>query len=1000
MKNKAFYLLFIAAFALSSCGKSDDRERGNSTSEATSSYSSSSSSSIHEHAYSGSWSSDETYHWHAATCGHDVESEKEKHTYASSITNPTYDEGGYTTHTCTVCGYSYTDSNTDKLEHHYSAEWSKDSDYHWHACDDKGYEGLKMDESEHTYESSVTEPTYESQGYTTHTCTVCGYSYKDSYTDKLSHGYSLEWSYDSKVHWRQCTDGGYENLKIDEEKHSLSVETVEPTCEAQGYDLHTCTVCGYSYKDNYVKEIDHKFEDEVIAPTHDSNGYTKHTCSVCGYSYEDSPTDKLKYVITWEDWDGNILKTDNLEKGQTPSFGEDPKREMSKYETYSFKGWEPSIEPASRDITYKATYDAHVSETEFIVSFDSNGGEDFAITLTKQKGASLTLLPDDQPYRKGYIFYGWNNIYENVIYGSDDKFEGDFNVTFFATWLPICSDCKGSGGTTNTTCEVCDGKGNVTVDATLYGTDFVYSAQCTNCNGTGIVSKTLNCKKCNGVGYLFEDGPKVEKTGSSKVTLCTTDGYEYSVDGSNWQSSPIFDNLAPNTAYSFYQRKASAGKIPFGVTSKATTVTTLKASYTITYVLNGGFNDSENPDSYSYESGNIVLKDPSRDGYTFGGWYSDESLETKVTGIPSESSGDLTFYAKWEANLNQLSIKSEKTTRGTVSFTGAGYTGEEIKATAKVSKEYTFKGWYSDGKFVSGRNPYKFKMPAHDISLTAMFLTKSEADEMQEKQKLGLVPAFDTDSDTVTYGLYPQTHVSDKTLISSLNGLAAIASNGWYLYEGSYYMKTNGNPNSRYNTFSSGWTIKSDTNYWFKCEPIEWRILSSPDGKCSLVSSVLLDTHVFYSSYSDRTIDGKTIYSNNYQYSDVREWLNGDFYGSAFALDNSFIQAVTVDNSAATTDSLSNEYACSDTKDKVYLLSYQDYLNADYSLSCKATDWALANYAYQYNGYSSYWTRSPDSKSSRSVSSLQYWSNKTELTHRSVTNEDNCVRPAITIKVP
>lgn len=35
----------------------------------------------------------------------------------------------------------------------------------------------------HAYESAVTKPTCTEQGYTTHTCTICGDSYKDSYTD-------------------------------------------------------------------------------------------------------------------------------------------------------------------------------------------------------------------------------------------------------------------------------------------------------------------------------------------------------------------------------------------------------------------------------------------------------------------------------------------------------------------------------------------------------------------------------------------------------------------------------------------------------------------------------------------------------------------------------------------------------------------------------------------------------------------------------------------------
>ena len=41
----------------------------------------------------------------------------------------------------------------------------------------------------HNYTSIVTAPTCTAQGYTTHTCTGCGYSYKDNYVDALGHNY-------------------------------------------------------------------------------------------------------------------------------------------------------------------------------------------------------------------------------------------------------------------------------------------------------------------------------------------------------------------------------------------------------------------------------------------------------------------------------------------------------------------------------------------------------------------------------------------------------------------------------------------------------------------------------------------------------------------------------------------------------------------------------------------------------------------------------------------
>lgn len=52
--------------------------------------------------------------------------------------------------------------------------------------DTDSYENFEIGSyTNHSFTSTVIEPTYSSQGYTLHTCSECGYSYKDSYTEKL-----------------------------------------------------------------------------------------------------------------------------------------------------------------------------------------------------------------------------------------------------------------------------------------------------------------------------------------------------------------------------------------------------------------------------------------------------------------------------------------------------------------------------------------------------------------------------------------------------------------------------------------------------------------------------------------------------------------------------------------------------------------------------------------------------------------------------------------------
>ncbi len=75
-------------------------------------------------------------------------------------------------------------------------------------------------------------------------------------------------------------------------------------------------------------------------------------------------------------------------------------------------------------------------------------------------------------------------------------------------------------------------------------------------------------------GDMDEAAPEVVSATHNTVTLKAVEGYEYSVDGVNWQTSPVFNNLNAETAYSFVCRTAETAKAFAGFTSAAATVTT------------------------------------------------------------------------------------------------------------------------------------------------------------------------------------------------------------------------------------------------------------------------------------------------------------------------------------------------------------------------------------------------------------------------------------------
>lgn len=113
------------------------------------------------------------------------------------VTAPTCGGKGYTTYTCINCGGTKTDSEVPALEHTYG-DWKEtlaptctaagSKEKVCSVCADTA-EGHVLTEEipapGHTYTSEVIAPTYEDGGYTLYTCSVCGDSYKDTFTDKL-----------------------------------------------------------------------------------------------------------------------------------------------------------------------------------------------------------------------------------------------------------------------------------------------------------------------------------------------------------------------------------------------------------------------------------------------------------------------------------------------------------------------------------------------------------------------------------------------------------------------------------------------------------------------------------------------------------------------------------------------------------------------------------------------------------------------------------------------
>ena len=92
------------------------------------------------------------------------------------------------------------------------------------------------------------------------------------------------------------------------------------------------------------------------------------------------------------------------------------------------------------------------------------------------------------------------------------------------------------------------------------------------------------------------------------------------------------------------------GKIKFNKDMTLYLIVLPEDAYTITYELDGGVNDKTNLLFFTADD-KITLKNPSKDGYRFSGWY--EKADFSGTAVKGWAAGDkkanVTLYAKWRA---------------------------------------------------------------------------------------------------------------------------------------------------------------------------------------------------------------------------------------------------------------------------------------------------------------------------------------------------------------
>ena len=432
----------------------------------------------------------------------------------------------------------------------------------------------------------------------------------------------------------------------------------------------------------------------------------------------------VPYTVRWVNYDGTELKRESVTGGTVPYYGSTtPTRESTAQYDYTFSGWTPDITAVMGNITYTAKYTP--SLRNYTVVWQDYDGTELETDTNVPYGTTPTY-DSETPSREGYTFKDWNpevtTVTGNAVYTAEyDIIPTGILITEynFANWdevyiyywggtssvawpgvemtpaddenfkftYTIPSDAKniifdnGYGKPQTATLALTDGTEwsvsltNTTVNANPYPTYYLIGS--------------MNNWTQNDTSYTFV--PNMNENGFEEYVLTTelsaNDAVKVFGGTGYYPSGGETSNytVAADGTYQIYFRRNSDGYNDWhGNTLNVINVT----PYTV------AFSDGVASQTVTYGDCAAEPAQPSKENYTFIGWYLDGGpydFNTPVT-------ADITLTAHWLKNavdIQFIDVSGKVKTTLTItpinnSFANVSIT--EIPSTPYLDG-YAFTGW-------------------------------------------------------------------------------------------------------------------------------------------------------------------------------------------------------------------------------------------------------------------------------------------------------------------
>ncbi len=447
-----------------------------------------------------------------------------------------------------------------------------------------------------------------------------------------------------------------------------------------------------------------------------------------------------KYLITFENYDGEELQSGEVEYGETPAYtGETPEKPADAENTYVFTGWSPSIESVTEAKTYTAQFSS--TTNKYLIRFLNDDGtelqsEELAYGATPAYTGETPTKPATAQYT--YTFKGWDS---EIVAVTDAK---DYKATYTSTTNKYTVRFLNEDGT------------ELQSDELDYGATPAYTGETPTKDATAQYTYTFKGWDSEIVAVTGTKDYKATYTSTTNKYLITFENY----NGEELQSGEVEYGTTPTYSGEVPDKPADAENtyVFTGWSPELTSVTIAQTytaqfsgttnKYLVRFLNEDGTELQKEELEYGATpayTGEIPTKEATAQyTYTFKGWDSEITVVTGAKDYKATYTSTTNKYLIIFVNYNGEELQSGEVEYGVTPT----YSGETPEKPADAENTYVFTGWSPELTSVTKAQIYTAQFSSTTNKYLVRFLNEDGTELQSSELEYGVTPAYTGETPT------------------------------------------------------------------------------------------------------------------------------------------------------------------------------------------------------------------------------------------------------------